>query len=231
MTNEANMTPFLQMSSIGLLWTFFHCAPMCGPIVGGLRLNQGSMSSTLHQLTLYQSGRAMMYMIFGIIAGSFGGFVLNFNWMGFLLSFVLLVAAIQTQWKLIKSPLSIQSLYSQLGEWVKKSQGRWRAFHLGIIFSFLPCGLVAWSLGLAGLTGNPLNGALIMLYLVLLTSLPLAVALLAGRQLRFKYVPESAPLFISSLWTFLMSAAAQDWIEHFKIKWTVFGKTIHLMFW
>ena len=52
-------TALTQLASVGILWVAFHCAGMCGPIVGGV---VGAGASSTSQATLgllrYQLGRA-----------------------------------------------------------------------------------------------------------------------------------------------------------------------------
>ena len=221
--------PFIQMSSIGLLWITFHCLPMCGPIVGSLSLS-ATKSASLSQLLLYQAGRGLIYAILGALAGFFGSRIPSASWMGFFIAGFLFILAL-LKWKPSLQISIPPNIFQTLGRLSQKFQGGFRSFWLGILFAFLPCMLTGWALSLAALTKSAMNGALLMMYLILLTSLPLYFAIIGGHFIKSKSGVATLALFLSSLWTFLMTAASMDWISHQALSFKIFGNLYTLMFW
>lgn len=167
-----------------------HCVPMCGGIVGVLsQQTNHSPHQAVTKTLSYNAGRILSYSFIGLLAGAIsqaafspvdtGVFILFskylasifmlafgfylFGWLNFL-SYLERLG--QRLWKRI-SPLSRQLL---------PIQNKRDAFFLGIIWGWLPCGLVysalAWSLASA----HPLSGALIMLCFGLGT-LPMLLAM------------------------------------------------------
>ena len=154
-----------------------HCVPMCGGIVGMLsqQTNNASQQSITKSLS-YNAGRILSYSFIGLLAGGFSQLALSPIDRGSLVLFSQIISFIfmlafgfyllgwlnflsylerlgQGLWKHI-SPLSRQLL---------PIQRKRDAFYLGIIWGWLPCGLVysalAWSLASA----NFISGAVIML--------------------------------------------------------------------
>ena len=154
-----------------------HCVPMCGGIVGILSQQTNSSPQQAITKTLsYNAGRLFSYSFIGLLAGgisqaalspldskslmqfshiltsvfmlAFGFYLLG--WLNFL-SYLERLG--QRLWKHI----------SPLGRRLLPIQNKRSAFFLGIIWGWLPCGLVysalAWSLASA----DPLIGAFIML--------------------------------------------------------------------
>jgi uncharacterized protein len=154
-----------------------HCVPMCGGIVGILSQQTNSSPQQAITKTLtYNAGRLLSYSFIGLLAGgisqaalspldskslmqfshiltsvfmlAFGFYLLG--WLNFL-SYLERLG--QRLWKHI----------SPLGRRLLPIQNKRSAFFLGIIWGWLPCGLVysalAWSLASA----DPFNGAFIML--------------------------------------------------------------------
>jgi len=154
-----------------------HCVPMCGGIVGILSQQADNAKHHAVDKTLaYNTGRILSYSFIGLLAGGFSQlallpldtqsllifsrvftaifmFAFGFYLLGKLNFISHLEKLGQRLWKHI-SPLSRSLLPIKN----KKS-----AFYLGLIWGWLPCGLVysavAWSLASASF----INGALIML--------------------------------------------------------------------
>ncbi|MBV1951666.1 MAG: sulfite exporter TauE/SafE family protein [Cycloclasticus sp.] len=171
-----------------------HCVAMCGGIVGMLsssnaQLPKEPLSRTLTTSLSYNAGRIFSYSLIGLLAGGIGELALSpidhqslqifsktltsifmfsfgfylFGWLGFL-SYLERMG--QHLWARI-SPLSKGLLP------IKNKRS---AFALGVIWGWLPCGLVysalAWSLASA----HAIEGALIMLSFGLGT-LPMLLAI------------------------------------------------------
>ncbi|MEH6503478.1 MAG: sulfite exporter TauE/SafE family protein [Cycloclasticus sp.] len=171
-----------------------HCVPMCGGIVGILS-SKGESSDHLAPVNAlsvslsYNAGRILSYSFIGLLAGAVGQvtmapfdddslilfsriitsiFMLAFGFylLGWLNFLSYLERSGQRLWKHI-SPISRRIL---------PIQNKRGAFYLGLIWGWLPCGLVysalAWSLA----STQPISGALIMLCFGLGT-LPMLLAM------------------------------------------------------
>jgi sulfite exporter TauE/SafE len=167
-----------------------HCAGMCGGIVGALSAGAGSRLP-LH--LAYNAGRIASYTLAGAIAGALGGMVLYYdvlplqlalyvlaNLMLILLGLYLagwsslvtrLEAAGRRLWRHI-SPLTTRFLPVDTAP---------RAFTVGTLWGWLPCGLTYSVLAIALVSGGAANGAALMFAFGLGT---LPNLLLAGWLLR-----------------------------------------------
>lgn len=229
------VSPFFQILGLGVIWTFIHCSPMCGPIVAGLRLGEGRKSvSPFYGLLAYQSGRALIYAFVGGFAGLFGAQFFQNPRLSWILVFILaFLFLIQTFPKSFKMSGKTPEFLTRGVRWASEFHGITRAFFFGLLFAFLPCMLVFWALSVAASTKSFFRGALVMVLLVVLTTLPLLTVsygshrLLKGHQ---KSVT-SAILFISFLWTLLVSLAANDLISHLHWQFILFGRDYTMMFW
>jgi len=167
-----------------------HCVPMCGGIVGILsQQTNASPRQAVTKTLSYNAGRLLSYSFIGLLAGGFSQaalspldskaimqfshlltsvFMLAFGFylLGWLNFLSYLERLGQRLWKHI----------SPLGRKLLPIQNKRSAFFLGIIWGWLPCGLVysalAWSLASA----NPFSGAAIMLCFGLGT-LPMLLAM------------------------------------------------------
>lgn len=180
-----------------------HCAGMCGGIVGALSAQPGGGRVPLH--LAYSTGRIASYAAAGAIAGSIGG-------LGLLLSDVLpvqLALYVLANLMLVLLGLylagisAIVTRFEAAGRWLwsrlQPLAGRMlpantlpRALGVGVLWGWLPCGLVYAVLATALFAGSALEGAALMAAFGLGT-LPnlLAAGLLvarAGRFLRAKLV-------------------------------------------
>ncbi|MDP1607527.1 MAG: sulfite exporter TauE/SafE family protein [Rhodocyclaceae bacterium] len=186
---------FLALFIVGLLGGG-HCAGMCGGIVGALSLQapQGRASVTLH--LAYNGGRIASYALAGLLAGLLGQVVGNLMPMQhglylfaslmlialglYLLGMTQLLAPVerggQALWKRIQ-PLTRRFL---------PVQGVAQALPLGLLWGWLPCGLVYSALATALASGSAGQGALLMLAFGLGTLPNLLLAgLLLARFRRF----------------------------------------------
>ena len=165
-------TGYLALFLVGLLGGT-HCVGMCGGIVGALSMGAPARWSMLFA---YNAGRILSYATAGAIAGGLGAaslglegqvpvrLILYFlaNLMLVALGFYLLGVtralafterAGQSLWRCIQ-PLTKRFLPA-------RSVGQ--AFPLGLLWGWLPCGLVYSALASALTAGSPQNGALLML--------------------------------------------------------------------
>jgi uncharacterized protein len=153
-----------------------HCAGMCGGIVAAL---SGQVSSRARQWPLhlaYSAGRLASYAVAGAVAGTAGS-------LGLLLDSALpvqLVLYVLANLFLVALGLYLAGLWNAVASLERFGSGLWRrlqplarpllpantvrrAFPLGVLWGWLPCGLVYSVLALALLSGGALNGASIML--------------------------------------------------------------------
>jgi len=215
-----------------------HCSGMCGPLLLSFRFGMeqdrraGRLWRAAGQLTAYQSGRAVVYAAAGGIAGGLGGILgnsfvqdLTGNWavIPILLALGFLAVAMMRSfgWRFGESGAQ-PGLLGRLGQaWRRHAGDRpYRyAGGLGFLLGFLPCGLTAMVLGLAVATGSVLHGALVMLLLVLLTTVPLApFALLPSALPRFRgrgaLAVQLTGLWLTAIWMSLQALAKNGVIPH-----------------
>ena len=198
MTTEITwVTAFLA----GLLGSI-HCIGMCGGISGALTMAlpapvRTSYARLLPYLLAYSSGRIMSYMIAGTLMGALGtqltGVLTPHTAMsiGRVISAVFMLAlgvTIAGWWNALSGLEKLGGrLWRHIEPWgrgVLPPKSPVQAFGLGLVWGWLPCGLVysalAWSLAAGGAT----QGGLIMLAFGLGT-LPMLLALgSAARWLR-----------------------------------------------
>ncbi len=163
---------YLALFLIGLLGGA-HCIGMCGGIVGALSLGAGSRPE-LH--LAYNAGRIASYALAGAIAGALGGASLALS--GQLpLRLILYVLA---NLMLVAMGLYLMGITRALAFSERCGQKLWRhvqpltrrflpartvaqAFPLGLLWGWLPCGLVYSALVTALTSGSALHGAGMML--------------------------------------------------------------------
>ena len=174
-----------------------HCAGMCGGIVSAVTISLPNQKPRLPYLLGYNLGRITSYTLAGLLAGAVGA-------SSFFLSHVLPIEKIL--YALASLMLILLGLYlsgisgalthiEHIGQQLWKRiqpygkrfipvQNPTQAFCLGLVWGWLPCGLVYSVLIAAIATGNPTQGALLMLSFGLGT-LPTLLAMgLAAIQLK-----------------------------------------------
>ncbi len=169
---------FIAALIVGLLGST-HCIGMCGGIVGALDMGlrqpgRSSISMTGYHLA-YNCGRIISYIVIGSMAGYLGAGIsqmspaLNFP-IGTMVTAIFMITLglyLANWWRAL-------SILEQLGSHLWKKiqpigqrflpvRNHTQAFGLGLIWGWLPCGLVytaiAWSLT----TGDPVQAAVLML--------------------------------------------------------------------
>ncbi|MCP5036119.1 MAG: sulfite exporter TauE/SafE family protein [Rhodobacteraceae bacterium] len=168
---------FLTAFIIGL-FGLTHCVSMCGGIVGTLDAGLGPDATSsgrriAYHLT-YNGGRGLSYMIAGLLAGFLGSLAATSSFgnaipVGHLIAGLMMIALglyLAGLWRAI-------TVLEGLGQHVWKRIepfGRQffpvntapQAFGLGLVWGWLPCGLVYSALTLAMASASPLQGAWIM---------------------------------------------------------------------
>ena len=160
----------------GFLGGFGHCVAMCGPLVGALGISAPpgipARRALLPQLA-YHMGRITTYGTIGAVMGLFGSFVnvagRMAGWQdvvavlaGLLMVAMGLGAALQSLWvKSVEGRLAGRVLAA-----VRRLAGHEapvRAYPLGLVLGFLPCGLSYSAFAAAAATGSPVAGMAIAL--------------------------------------------------------------------
>lgn len=192
---------FLAAFMMGLLGSP-HCLGMCGGIVSAfsLSMQQASASKKALMVLLYHLGRLLSYMLLGLLVGFIGAQVFQHVMsnqapryvMGFAL--VLIGAAMLglpwLNW-LERLGLSLWQRMQPLRKRVLPMNSAPKALGAGLLWGFLPCGLVYGALLLAVSANSPVNAAVIMLGFGLGTMPMLlmtagATEVLQGKIKRFK---------------------------------------------
>ena len=155
----------------GFLGGFGHCVAMCGPLVGALGISAPpgipARRALLPQLA-YHLGRITTYGTVGAVMGLAGSFV---NVAGRMAGWQDVVAV-------LAGALMVAMGLGAAGQslWVKSAEGRLagrvlsavrklagheaplRAYPLGLVLGFLPCGLSYSAFAAAAATGSPVAG-------------------------------------------------------------------------
>ena len=170
-----------------------HCAAMCGGIVGAASLRAGRPGIRL-QLS-YNAGRIVSYAAAGTLVGAFGsiavmaGGLLPAQMMLFVVAnaFVVLLGLHIAGWG--RLVLALESLGALAWRAIQPVGSRFlppdtpsRAVKLGLIWGWIPCGLVYSALALALVSGSLWRGAAVMLAFGLGTLPNLLVAGLAAQR-------------------------------------------------
>lgn len=125
-----------------------HCVGMCGPIVLALPVHNRSAFGKIVGVTLYNVGRIFVYAIFGLIAGSIGLAVGEWqNWVSIGAGALLLAVALGVGgvWDSLLSGTLFQHKIARLGTQIRKRLHNRSFFSLAVMGSLnglLPCGMV-----------------------------------------------------------------------------------------
>ncbi len=164
---------------IGLLGST-HCIGMCGGIVGSLNIGlkqaqQGSLLRRFSHHMIYNSGRILSYMLIGTLAGFAGAQASGLSGgailpLGGLIAGLVMIALglyLGGWWYgitvLEKAGAHVWKIIEPMGRRVMPPRNRIHVFGLGLVWGWLPCGLVYSALILAMASASPLQGAWIML--------------------------------------------------------------------
>lgn len=158
-----------------------HCLGMCGGVVGGLTFSlearvQTSWLRMMPYQVLYNLGRLTSYGIIGAVFGAFGvalGSIAAFLPAQQLLQvvagvFMIALGLYLGGWwfGVAKIERLGQSIWARLAPYAQKMtpvKHYHQAWLYGLVWGWLPCGLVYSMLIMAMTAGSPLNGATVML--------------------------------------------------------------------
>jgi sulfite exporter TauE/SafE len=250
---------YVQLIGVGLLWISLHCAGMCGPIVVGLDLGDNLLNQewkkkskvkrllhSIGHLTAYQIGRSITYAVLGALAGLGGAIIQEFlgkisKVSGLVIAAMLILYGAVRLSGAVRGELFGES--GKLGKMLGKTAGRLQRFPgltrkllLGLVLGFLPCMITFWALGLAASTQSPVHGALLMILLVWMTSFVIFTfgffpALAPARFNLWREKLLSIFLILSGIWLGLNAAAANEWIGHAALGFSLGGRGFAIMFW
>ncbi len=185
-----------------------HCVGMCGGIVSVLGCGQSSENNTTNTHSLgsfiayhsaYNGGRIISYAIIGMIVAYISMqstaitpvFSFPFGMVISGIFMVLLGFYISGWWRILGQLERVGAYFwaylKPIGQRILPIKSVAHAFALGLVWGWLPCGLVYTALGLAALSFNPLMGAAIMLSFGLGT-LPMLLAVGSGAGTLNKWV-------------------------------------------
>jgi len=199
-------TGFLAVFLVGLLGGV-HCVGMCGGIIGALSV-QGVGRAPWRLHLAYNLGRIVSYAMAGALVGSLGGLGLAFG----PLASTQLAFYVLANVMLVALGIYLMGFTRILGFAERFGHGLWRrlqpltarflpartirqAFPLGMLWGWLPCGLVYSVLTTALVSGSAARGALAMLVFGLGTLPNLLLAgLLLTRFRRFAQAPAARML-------------------------------------
>lgn len=153
-----------------------HCIGMCGGIATAMSINSVAKSDRLLTTLLYNTGRIISYLIAGAMVGgtisSAASLVTDYsilNWLRILSAVVMIILALHIgKWwhGLVYVEKLGQHLWKHLSPFSKKLLPLPTPFHalpLGLLWGWLPCGLVYSALTWSAVSGSAVNGAAIML--------------------------------------------------------------------
>lgn len=172
MPPEFSASAYLTLFLVGLLGGT-HCVGMCGGIVGALSLG-GPSRLSLH--LAYNAGRILSYGIAGALVGALGGMSLALSGQLplrialYVLANLMLLALGFYLLGVTRLLAPVERLGHRLWQHLQPFGRRYlparsvaQAFPLGLVWGWLPCGLVYSALATALTSGSALGGGAMML--------------------------------------------------------------------
>lgn len=204
-----NLDSFIAAFVVGLLGAG-HCFGMCGGISAALAFAVDNVRLKKWIIASYNLGRISSYTFVGAVLGLFGeglssGMVakgMQFPWLRILAALLLVLMGfyITGWWKaLILLERAGQGLWrfiQPLGNTLMPVKSLPQAYLLGLLWGWLPCGLVYSALAFSATEASPIDSALTMLAFGLGTFPAVFLGGLASQQL--KRLLQSRPLQIVS---------------------------------
>lgn len=164
-----------------------HCIGMCGPIAMVLPLKDRSAFGVFSGVMQYNIGRIFVYSLLGSIIGAVG-FTASFFGVLQVVSIITGVAMIVFAWQ--KRLFSGFSAWNSFNGFLSKgigtiigSDSTFKLFLLGALNGLLPCGMIFIALMNAVTAGNPMNGAVAMIFFGLGTFPAMVIAGIAASKM------------------------------------------------
>ena len=214
---------------VGLLGST-HCIGMCGGIVGALTLGlEGSVRKSSFRLQsfllAYNSGRILSYTLAGALSGLLGGQLARLDWdinfpVGGVVAGLFMIALgfyLTGWWQVLvvleKLGAHLWRRIEPLGLRLLPVNSRLQAFALGMLWGWLPCGLVYAALAWSLTTADVGQGALLMFGFGLGT-LPMLLLMGSAAELLNRFVRSTrtrqiAGLIIIGLGIYVLLSAFQ----------------------
>ena len=166
------MSSITAMFLIGLLGAG-HCAGMCGGIVAALGFAANSDQSRGTIILTYNLGRITAYGLMGAFIGLLGQFGDQFfamgPWLRAIAGLLLILMGFYLAgwWKVLtlleRAGQLLWAKLQPIGNHLFKVQSMGRGFLYGMLWGWLPCGLVYSALAYAGASASPISGAIAMM--------------------------------------------------------------------
>jgi len=190
-----------------------HCLGMCGPVATLLSINlkSNSFSKQLPYLFLYNLGRITSYMVMGGIMALSAHFLAqlvslehSLITLRFLASVLIILTGFHLlNWlhlinKIERLGLPVWAQLKPIAQSFIPLQSPWQAFPFGLLWGWLPCGLVYTMLSWSLASGSFSGGALTMGAFGLGTFMPMLLIGLSGEKIK-RYLKSPKIKFITGL--------------------------------
>jgi len=214
--NRLGLSSWVNVNSRSSLPAFFFLGLLaglssCAALVGGMVLSMSKQWLSLYQTSdsawqklqphlMFNTGRLISYGLLGSVLGGIGSRLqVSFTFTAFLvmiISILMLFLGMQMLgFKAFrKFQLTMPKFITRRVVDESKFQGRWMPFTMGALTFFLPCGFTITAQGLALLSGNMLQGGLIM-FLFALGTTPMLLAI-GLSSIKFSSRPHLANKFL-----------------------------------
>ena len=171
------MDSFLSVFLIGLFASVGHCVAMCGGVVGTLTIGlDESIKSNKLKITqyhlAYNLGRILSYTLMGMVFGAIGSVLLEMTFFDKVLRIIsgllmITMGFYLANWwfglqKIEKLGVKIWAKIQPIAQKILPVTSLKKAFGLGLLWGYLPCGVVYTSLALAMASGSWVSGGLLM---------------------------------------------------------------------
>ena len=185
--------PTLTTAFLVGLFGSVHCIGMCGGIVGALTMGlpaavRSTWTGMFPYLVLYNGGRIISYMVAGTLAGLLSAQMARLGWqanypLGTMIAgfFMVALGVYIAGWS--QALLVFERWGGRLWKRIEPFGRRflpidnpWQAFGLGLIWGWLPCGMVYAALAWSLTSADPVRGGALMLAFGLGT-LPMLLAM------------------------------------------------------
>lgn len=170
-----DLIPALTAALLAGLLGSAHCVGMCAGISGLFAVNSSvaSLRGQLPMALTYNFGRILSYAVLGVIVGSFGSVIVKLSPsiggpIRFVSGAVIILVGLKVafDWRFLNIIERMGStLWSRIAPAAKglvPVTSFPRALGLGLVWGWLPCGLVYSVLLIAATSAKPLSGALVM---------------------------------------------------------------------
>jgi len=173
---DAIVTSYITAFLLGLFSTV-HCIAMCGSVIGALTLSlpveiRESQAKMFPFVFNYNLGRLLSYGVAGVIVGILSSPLTAFN--GHLvlryLSVIVMIAMglYLAGWfpkfaRMERMGAPIWRWLQPIGQKFLPVKTKSQALFLGLVWGWLPCGLVYAALAVASTAGDPVKASLVML--------------------------------------------------------------------